>query len=149
MLYFDEFKGGTISSSFEEMWCYTSDGMAIREHDSNYEESVYRWNGETFAYVSGQYCGTGKWDGINIAWFSKETDQDPFMQYLLQDGQYTHWKHETTEMDWKWSRHFLVSVGGKGTYCSILPYSGHWSIEGSIPQPVIMFLQMMRYVRAV
>jgi hypothetical protein len=132
-----EHKGGTIASSFEESWCYTADGIAIREHDSNYEDSVYNWDGESFCHVSGQNCGTGKWDGVNLAWYTTSNATEPFIQYLLQDGQYTHWKSDTTDYDWKWTRHFLASMRAKG----------HWSVEGRVPQPVVMMLQVMRYVR--
>lgn len=38
---------------------------------------------------------------------------------------------------WKWSRHFLTKIVG----------TGHWLLEGSIPEHVLFFLQMMRYFR--
>lgn len=39
--------------------------------------------------------------------------------------------------NWKWSRHFLTKMQG----------IGHWIAEGSVPEPVCMLVQMMRYQR--
>ena len=40
---------------------------------------------------------------------------------------------------WQWTRHFLKRVNG----------DGEWIVEGSIPEPIVMFLQIMRHIRRV
>lgn len=132
-LYFVDYKGGEISSSFEECWTYTSDGTVQRSKENNYDECTYKWDGEQLQWVSGKNCGNGRWDGLLLSWFYNS--EEPALEYILQDGQYSHLKN-AQGMDFKWTRHFLASKSGLG----------HWSVEGSIPQPVIMFLQCMRFV---
>ena len=41
--------------------------------------------------------------------------------------------------NWQWTRHFLKRVNGEG----------EWIVEGSMPEPVVMFLQILRLVRGV
>ena len=41
--------------------------------------------------------------------------------------------------DWQWTRHFLKRVNGEG----------EWIVEGSMPEPVVMFLQILRFLRRV
>ncbi len=45
--------------------------------------------------------------------------------------------NKTDYRNWKWSRHFLTKCQGLG----------HWMMEASAPEPVVMLLQMMRYFR--
>jgi hypothetical protein len=133
-IFFNDHKGGEISSSYEECWTYTSDGVIQRSKENNFDECAYKWDGESLVWVSGKNYGHGRWDGLFLSWF-QDNSEEPILDYILQDGQYSHLKNGQS-MDFKWTRHFLASKSGEG----------HWSIEGSCPQPVIMFLQCMRFV---
>ena len=135
-LFFVDYKGGEVTSSQEENWTYSNDGTLHRSADSQYQESFYNWDGENITYVSGKNYGRGRWDGVYLYWLNSDNSvENPLYVYIFQDGQYSNCGVETG-MDYKWTRHFLASKAGKG----------HWSVEGSVPQPVVMFLQMMRFV---
>jgi hypothetical protein len=52
---------------------------------------------------------------------------------------YQYEEDENEAYSWQWTRHFLKRVNGEG----------EWIVEGSVPDPVVMFLQIIRYVRLV
>lgn len=73
LLYFDEFKGGIVKSSYGEEWEYKSDG-SISNHDS---QIYYQWDGEFFSPKKKENTekreedeeesyGAGHWNGVWI-----------------------------------------------------------------------------------
>lgn len=71
-------------------------------------------------------------------------DDEPCIKYLWVPNERAYYVVEGRSTvisddlrNWKWSRHFLTKISG----------IGHWISEGSIPEHVLMLLQMMRYQR--
>lgn len=147
-IYKSGYKGGIVKSGDED-WQYNSEGSvhcivgALRLN--------YTWTGEFLQPSVGSKAinmGTGKWDGVNLYWFAPAGPQngikntlgefyhsrEPSSHYIYdeKDGEYI---SDDGRKEWKWSRHFLASKESER----------EWIVEGDIPQPVIMLLQLMRY----
>ena len=135
------FRGGEISSSYDEEWTYTKEGV-LKSSVGVDPPLSYRWDGEMLIGlddVSTQY-GTGKWNGLTLVWFDEAANgmlSLPSVRFRwIEDEREYHDEAETGQV-WKWTRHFLASKFG----------AGEWIVEGSIPEPVVMLLQMMRASR--
>ena len=84
--------------------------------------------------------GSGKWDGISLIWYDESYNgmiTTPVVRFdwSQSDREYTNASSESQV--WKWTRHFLASKFG----------AGEWIVEGEVPEPVVMFLQMIRTCR--
>jgi hypothetical protein len=139
--YKDKFKGGEIESSYGESWSYSAEGV-LRSTTKQSLELVYRWDGEMLIGVDNlsRELGSGKWDGITLVWYNESSNgmiATPAVRFdwNLSSREYTN-AIEDTQV-WKWTRHFLASKFG----------AGEWIVEGDVPEPVVMFLQMIRTSR--
>lgn len=142
-------KGAEISSGEDEQWEYFSDGLTKNLKD-NYE---YKWDGEFFQPTSTDFnYGTGKWDGLNLWWFPPMGNsflsvknrvgdtyfrKNPLFHYLFVPVDVEFYSGIAGK-DWKFSRHFLVSRSGNHP---------EWKIEGEVPKPVVMCLELLRSAR--
>ena len=131
------YKGGEIKSSYDEEWSFSADGILQSEIIIG-PELKFRWDGEMLVGLNpnSTQLGSGKWNGISIKWM-----KDNSSECLLQFDWDFFLREYTNNVDknvvWKWTRHFLASKFG----------SGEWIVEGSVPEPVVMFLQIIRYFR--
>jgi hypothetical protein len=89
---------------------------------------------------------TGVWDGVTLIWHRDGGANMRLQDFSLMQADFTYlWDEqerefvndESVDRHWKFSRHFLASKSNHG----------HWIIEGDIPEPVVMGLQLMRYTR--
>lgn len=147
------FIGGVVTSD-EEEWQYSAEGAVnclVGQHRIH-----YMWTGEFLQPSLGKMSvnlGTGKWDGANLYWFPvsapgegiKNTlgsywyEPQPVSHYLYTDTDQEYLTVDATR-EWKWTRHFLASKTNEAR---------EWIVEGAIPRPVVMLLQMMRdYIRS-
>merc|ERR1712137_25023 len=147
------YMGGVVTSDDEE-WQYSAEGPVnclVGKHRIH-----YMWTGEFLQPSLGKMSvnlGTGKWDGVNLYWFPvsppgegiKNTlgtfcyDPQPVSHYLYTDKD-QEYLPDTATNEWKWTRHFLASKTNEAR---------EWIVEGAIPRPVVMLLQMMRdYIRS-
>lgn len=133
--YFSNFKGGTITSNKEEIWTYIPSGQILKGAELVETNAIFQWDGEVFNPTKEPKTqGCAYWDGINLIW--KNANDETVFHYLFETGQYCRMASADSRFDWKWSRHFLVSKGNEG----------HYSLEGNIPQPVVMCIQLSKYV---
>ncbi|PRP77169.1 hypothetical protein PROFUN_14510 [Planoprotostelium fungivorum] len=150
-LYLEDHYGGVIKYSSPdgdatEEWSYSKEGVLkcvqlVPEDDVG--TVSYQWNGERFEPFGEQSFGAGHWSGVFIAWYLDEGQvykdglRDKYLKYFYEprEGEYRPDLPSLTV--WKWSRHFLASKSNEG----------FWMVEGQIPEPVVMFAQMMRYTR--
>ena len=102
----------------------------------------YRWDGEMLIGLDNESraLGSGKWDGISLIWYDESYNgmiTTPVVRFdwSQSDREYTNASSESQV--WKWTRHFLASKFG----------AGEWIVEGEVPEPVVMFLQMIRTCR--
>merc|ERR1712137_247894 len=149
-LYKSNYAGGIIKSN-EEEWQYNSDGSLNCLVGS--KKIHYTWTGEFLQPSLGSDIfnfGTGKWDGVNLFWFPATSPsatnsvkntigrlyygRKPFRHYVYSEKE-NEYLTKDSENEWKWTRHFLASKSGEP----------EWIIEGDVPKPVVMLLQMMRY----
>lgn len=171
-VYKTPFKGGMIKASYEEEWSYTPKNGQLKAEmgvGDGTAKVVYVWDGEVLCPADdSQDFGVGGWDGVNITWYPKMRsglrratvmgigigtanlvpDAETFLyvpdvrEYSYQDGDSVtceptkrdNAKNETeTARCWKWTRHFLANKHGPG----------EWIMEGEVPEPVVMFLQLL------
>ncbi len=137
----DCIKGGEIKSSYDEEWSYTKEGLLKSSMGVPYSLS-YRWDGEMLIGVDklSTMFGSGKWNGISLIWYDNASNgviTAPSLRYDWNDRDREYTDVSEKSQVWKWSRNFLASKFG----------GGEWIIEGDIPEPVVMFLQMMRISR--
>jgi hypothetical protein len=138
------YKGAEVNSG-EEQWEYFSDGR-VKSLSGNF---LYVWDGEFLQPSDPDYnFGTGKWDGLNLWWFPPMGNSFFSLKNRSSDSYYcktpsSHYIYNASnqefisglvEKDWKWTRHFLAS---RGTGLE-------WRVEGEIPKPVVMFLELLR-----
>ncbi|EGC32314.1 hypothetical protein DICPUDRAFT_98913 [Dictyostelium purpureum] len=139
ILYKDNIKGGIIKSSdTEEEWNYSSMGtLQIEPTTSVNEEKIdYHWDGEWIkSSTHNHILGYGRFNGVYLAWFIKDPTF-PEIRYFY-DEKEKEYISDKKEFTFKWTRHFLASKYG----------SGEWIVEGHVPQPVVMFLQLIKYKR--
>jgi len=167
---FTDVKGGSAKFKDEEEWTYNGmTGEIVVSGGLEWEGTKidvrYTWNGQTLVAtkvdVEGSSeeieeltevlrsgFGSGMWDGMTLKWYLEGGTnmllQDfslltPHYDYLWNPQEREFINEQCPEMGWKFSRHFLASKSDHG----------HWIVEGAIPEPVVMGLQMMRYSRMV
>lgn len=139
--FFEGFQGGEIKSSFDEDWSYTPSGY-LKSIYGHSNEMVFKWDGELLIgedEYSKQF-GYGKWNGINLLWYENHfvgVPGEPVVRYDYLIGEREFYNVEHPSQAWKWTRHFLASKFG----------AGEWIVEGQIPDPIVMFLQVIRNAR--
>jgi hypothetical protein len=77
----------------------------------------------------------GKWNGVSLVWLHESLSSPLHYSWDSFIREFTH--SLDSNQVWKWTRHFLANKLG----------SGEWSVEGSVPEPVIMFLQLIHEIR--
>lgn len=135
------FRGGEISSSYDEEWTYTAQGLLTSSVGVDPPLS-YRWDGEMLIGVDdvSTQLGSGKWNGLSLVWFDEAANgmlSLPSVRFTWQEEDREYHDDAAAAQVWKWTRHFLASKFG----------AGEWIVEGSVPEPVVMLLQMMRTSR--
>ncbi|KYR01436.1 PH domain-containing protein [Tieghemostelium lacteum] len=137
ILYKNNIKGGIIKTSLsDEEWNYSAIGTLSTDSTLSDEKIDYHWDGEWLkSSTSNQTLGWGRFNGVYLDWYQKDSVK-PDIKYFWDEPE----KEYTTtrkEFTFKWTRHFLASK-----------YStGEWIVEGHVPQPVVMFLQLIQYKR--
>jgi hypothetical protein len=139
--YKDGFKGGQIKSSYEEEWAYSADGVLWSQIGVDGEYS-YRWDGEMLIGLNplSRALGAGRWDGIALVWNFEASNgmiSKPTMRFDWYQSEREYHNVLEPSQIWKWTRHFLASKFG----------AGEWILEGNVPEPVVMFLQIIRTLR--
>lgn len=125
------YRGGQILSSHDEEWEYAPGGM-VKCTVGACAGLTMTWNGHCLQPTNSSDYGEGTWDGFNLNWRGRDgTLQHYIYNYSL--CEYQAEGHKT----WKWTRHFLASKDD----------DDYWSIEGSVPKPIIMMLQILRRER--
>lgn len=161
-------RGGSIKSADDEEWIYNGktgelsilDGLLW---EGRKVEVSYTWNGQTLVptrvAADGTFAdeteaqrirqsgfGSGVWDGVTLIWHRDGGANMRLQDFSLMQADFTYlWDEqerefvndESVDRHWKFSRHFLASKSNHG----------HWIVEGDIPEPVVMGLQLMRYTR--
>ncbi|KAL6071663.1 PH domain-containing protein [Balamuthia mandrillaris] len=154
-LYLEGYKGAILKSSYEEEWQYTGKGVlrADRGMDPEDEGLTYVWNGSMLrpanpppdvtqatggGSITNKSYGCGTWDGVWLSWYalSPEHDLAPFLVYKWNRKE-REYQTDDPALTWKWTRHFLACKNA----------SGEWIVEGEVPEPVVMMLQILRYIR--
>jgi len=159
-----------VKSSYDEEWSYSPNGELVcqtfgdqqNKQLQSKQKVVYLWDGETLRPKEGSPSfGVGRWNGVWLAWYQttrREGDKDkgaseegdgvdasglgqqqqqqeePLFRYFWVPGEREFQTHNL-QLTWKWTRHFLASKFG----------TGEWILEGEVPNPVVMCLQLMRY----
>mmetsp|Transcript_45740 Transcript_45740/g.115121 ORF Transcript_45740/g.115121 Transcript_45740/m.115121 type:complete len:687 (+) Transcript_45740:203-2263(+) len=136
LVYVSPFKGGVIKSSYEEEWSYQGSGT-LRTSEGVGMDLTFVWDGEQLRPPKGtdQSLGTGKWNGVWLSWHAP--DGKEFIRYKWEPALNEYKCTETDDKNFQWTRHFLASKYHKG----------EWIMEGSVPYPVVMFLQCIRFFR--
>lgn len=148
MLYKDSYKGAVLKNGVDD-WYYTDDGLVVNGNES--DPIKYNWTGEILHPAlsdNSKNLGTGRWDGANLWWFPASDAvngvKNPSGNFYHAQAPSQHYIYNANEreylcgdsdFDWKWTRHFLASKGG----------DKEWIIEGFVPDPVVMLLQMLCY----
>ncbi|KAF2074103.1 hypothetical protein CYY_004588 [Polysphondylium violaceum] len=142
ILYKNNIKGGIIKTSdSDQEWNYSSLGTlfidAATNTGDNQEEKIdYHWDGEWLRSSShNQTLGCGRFNGVYLAWYTRDLSI-PDIRYFY-DEKEKEYISDKKEFTFKWTRHFLASKYG----------SGEWIVEGHVPAPVVMFLQLIKYKR--
>jgi len=132
-----EFKGGMIKASpIEEEWSFNQGKVSLCSSTQNYG---FYWDGSTLKPDSKTdvSIGYGQWDGCLISWYLPTDHRKPVVEYIYAaySKEYENVK-ETSSIPyaWKWTRHFLAKQDSSFT----------WQIEGDVPEPVVMFIQIFR-----
>ncbi len=135
-MYKEQLKGGFVKSSYEEEWSYHPGGTLERHEPFKGQTLSYLWDGETLRPKDNHTSlGLGRWNGVWLSWYKTcDTTEEPLFRYFWVPSDK---EFQTTNylLTWKWTRHFLASKHG----------SGEWIMEGEVPSPVIMCLQLMHY----
>ena len=93
--------------------------------------------------------GFGAWNGTDMFW-CVPFHPKPIVEYVWnrleneyvggrrgEGGKRSKDEGEGELPVWMWTRHFLANKSGVG----------EWIVEGSVPEHLVMFLQMFRYAR--
>ena len=137
----EPFKGGEIKSSYDEDWSYSADGLITSVYGIA-EQYEFRWDGEMIIGTNeiSRELGSGKWNGITLIWYDEQSNgmiTTPTIRYDWHKTEREYHNPLDKSQVWKWTRHFLASKFG----------AGEWIVEGNIPEPVVMFLQIIRTCR--
>jgi len=133
------YKGGTIKSNNLEEWSYTPAGE-LRAINGVGVNIVYFWDGETLNSLNFDYSfGIGKWNGSKLAWYKGNygPDKTPFWECQWDQLSRT-FNHIARPWKFIQASTKLCLTDGNGN---------EWVIDGDIPEPVVIFLQMIRYAR--
>eukprot|EP01132_Coremiostelium_polycephalum_P009278 gene9278-11373_t len=142
ILFKNNIKGGIIKyGGDEECWNYSNLGSLYLEESGPDEKIDYHWDGEWLrSSAHSQTLGCGRFNGVFLAWYNKDPKQQPSAipdtKYFW-DEKEREYISDRKEFTFKWTRHFLASKYG----------SGEWIVEGHVPQPVVMLLQIIKYKR--
>ena len=134
-LYKEGFKGGNVKGADDEEWAYRSSGvLRFSIGGDGLDGQVFQWDGENLRPKSNCSQGYGSWDGVTLRWFKHVDDKRPQLEYVYQeDVREYHSSDGDAQRTWKWTRHFLARKEGRG----------EWIMEGQVPEPVVMLLQLM------
>jgi len=150
-LFFDQYKGGIIKSKDEgDEWEYRPNGtVTCLMMNNKPAKIIYEWDGEFFKpkkSIDGNLnYGIGHWNGVWCGWYLQDWmvlqstgQREKFLKYFFdrEDRKYVPENKGLTV--WRWSRHFLVPTSDETS-------EDWWQVEGSVPEPVVMFLQLIRY----
>jgi len=119
---------------YEEEWEYLPNGTV--KNIKGAEGAEFFWNGESFNNQNEKYAfGNGIWNGVWIQW-NVPKQITVFMKYYWSPSKHTFYeaKRNKVSLNWKWIANSLVRKKG-----------GLWTVEGEVPFPVVMFLQLLRY----
>lgn len=133
-LYKDDYKGGIIKSSFDEEWMYSQDGTL--ECTEGWIGPAFTWDGMKMVPKTdsgADQLGWGQFNGFLFEWY---VGSQVVYRFWLEDAE-REYQNADMALTWKWTRHFLALKSGRG----------EWIVEGSIPEPVIFFLSLIRYRR--
>eukprot|EP01133_Synstelium_polycarpum_P003632 gene3632-4161_t len=137
VLYKNNIKGGIIKSGDDEEWNYTAIGSLSTIDGMSDAKIDYHWDGEWLkSSVHSPTLGIGRFNGVHLAWYARGEAAQPDLTYFW-DEKEREYSLDRKEFTFKWTRHFLASKFG----------SGEWIVEGHVPQPVVMFLQLIKYRR--
>eukprot|EP00026_Physarum_polycephalum_P006870 Phypoly_transcript_06923.p1 GENE.Phypoly_transcript_06923~~Phypoly_transcript_06923.p1 ORF type:complete len:561 (+),score=71.45 Phypoly_transcript_06923:255-1685(+) len=158
---FEGRKGGHVKSNHpggEQDWAYFKEGeLGVAEGEEKNGIS-FKWNGEVLYANKRQQngepvttCLTARWNGITLAYYFLpsnllriETKKPIFIptpvvtySWYEHDREYRPIEGSRVPI-YKWTRHFLVEKSAPtGT--------GEWIVEGDIPEPLVMTLQLYQY----
>lgn len=143
-LFKEGFKGGNIKGPDEEEWLYRANGILKNTESLNpaIKGQSYLWDGETLRAKYKNSFGFGVWNGVTMQWYRSEEaytnqgdEHNPVVVYYWDPlTREYHTASRDPKQTWKWTRHFLARKEG----------GGEWIMEGNVPEPVIMFLQLLR-----
>jgi len=147
-LYCDPFTGGKVFLN-DETWIYDADG-SVYPKGENDEESPIRfvWNGY-FLLPAENYksVGAGEFNGQNLSWYAKENQvyktsgkKEVTVAYVYEESKkaYSPVTKGSGQLVWKSDGQILKPENATNN-------QSVWLIDGSVPEPVVMLLQMMKY----
>jgi hypothetical protein len=144
-LYKEAYKGGNIKGPNEEEWLYRANGLLKNTESSGISKNQsFSWDGETLRAKYKNSFGYGVWDGVSMRWYQSEEaftshPDEPLLVYYWDPlTREYHQALRDPKQTWKWTRHFLARKEGRG----------EWIMEGNVPEPVIMFLQLLRQTQS-
>lgn len=159
---FEGRKGGHVKSNHpgggEQDWSYFKEGELGVSEGEEKQGLSFKWNGELLHAFKKQAqgesvnsCLTARWNGITLAYYFLPnnllritTKQPIFIPTPI--ATYSWYEHDREYRPvegsrvpiYKWTRHFLVEKNApSGT--------GEWIVEGDIPEPLVMTLQLYHY----
>jgi len=138
-LYKAPFKGGVIKSSYDEEWQYFPSGRLVSS-DGLPGDLEFAFDGQRLMpRASSSQYGYGVWMGLYIRWYDSvdmPLDSEPSSEFTWNCGEREYYS-PAEQQCWKWTRHFLANKFG----------GGEWIMEGNVPEPIVMFLQLLRNSR--
>eukprot|EP01094_Clydonella_sp_ATCC50884_P012719 TRINITY_DN23017_c0_g1_i1.p1 TRINITY_DN23017_c0_g1~~TRINITY_DN23017_c0_g1_i1.p1 ORF type:complete len:587 (-),score=180.72 TRINITY_DN23017_c0_g1_i1:364-1860(-) len=140
-LYMAGYKGGNVKGADEEEWSYRGNGvLRYAEGEESLEGHVFQWDGERLKSKCAETTANGQWTGVMLHWFEDEESNKPVLSYQWHgDIREYHSSDGDQQKTWKWTRHFLARKEGRG----------EWIMEGNVPEPVVMLLQLMKEWRCI
>eukprot|EP01116_Phalansterium_solitarium_P003944 TRINITY_DN1478_c0_g2_i1.p1 TRINITY_DN1478_c0_g2~~TRINITY_DN1478_c0_g2_i1.p1 ORF type:complete len:640 (-),score=120.86 TRINITY_DN1478_c0_g2_i1:111-1931(-) len=133
--------GGSITSSGHEQWQYNSNGTVVQVVGSQ-AGLQFQWDGENFralAEADAKQLGEGRWNGVWLGWHASQAAMAT-QPYIWCADKREFVEPDNSHLSWKWKKSVLSSQ-------SLGISDTHWTIDGQVPEPVVMFVQMLRYHR--
>eukprot|EP00013_Stygamoeba_regulata_P001032 CAMPEP_0177632716 /NCGR_PEP_ID=MMETSP0447-20121125/2451_1 /TAXON_ID=0 /ORGANISM="Stygamoeba regulata, Strain BSH-02190019" /LENGTH=548 /DNA_ID=CAMNT_0019134325 /DNA_START=3 /DNA_END=1649 /DNA_ORIENTATION=+ len=131
-LHFHAFKGANVKGCDCE-WSYQPTGKLLCEVGS-LAGVAYTWDGARFSPSNpeSEKYGYGVWTGLNLMWFSDVSAPSlpPTHTFVYASQQREFFSKSVV---WKFARNFMIRKDG----------NGEWIIDGEIPDPVVMMLQLL------
>jgi hypothetical protein len=160
---YEQWKGGYVKSNHQQGegdWAYLKDGtLCVTEGEEKHGIS-FKWNGEIMQANRKSTSGpeltantglTARWNGITLAYYflpntpvhknSKQTIfiPKPVVTYSWYEHDREYRPIEGINIpSYKWTRHFFLEKAAPAG-------SGEWIVEGDIPEPIVMILQLYHY----